>query len=154
MTTPKKRKVSKFTGLKILLATLSIAGVLGFWNLFSVKALQDENVSGQGQAVAPSDPPPSFDLGLPPLPTLVSVQPAPVLEVRSDIAANQPAAEQVAPGESLPLRQVAAPTPMIVQQRKPVVVEMGGSASVASGGGGGGGGGGGKPAATTHSSKP
>ncbi len=147
MSTPKKRKVSKFTGIKVLLATVSIAGVLGFWNLFSVKALQDENSSGQVQAVAPTDPPPSFDLGLQPLPTLVPVVSVPTLAVQS---ASRPAAAQVAPDATLPLRQVAVPTPMIVQQ-KPIVVSMGGAASSPSGGGGGGGG---KPAAKTHSSKP
>ncbi len=150
MTTPKKRKVSKFTGVKILLAALSVAGVLGFWNLFSVKALQDESTSGQTQAAAPSDPPPGFDLGLPPLPTLVAVESAPQLVVQSSVVdENVPA--QVAVTEALPLRQVAAPTPMVVQQRKPVVVEMGGAVA-STGGGGGGGGGGRKGAAATHSS--
>ncbi len=148
MNAPKKRKVSKFTGLKVLLATLSVAGILGFWNLFSVKALQDENAANL-QAVAPADPPPGFELGLPPLPTLVAVESAPTLVVQSNTA-DAAAAAQVASNEALPLRQVSAPTPVVVQQQRPVVVEMGGA--VATTGGGGGGGGGHKGAATTHSS--
>ncbi len=154
MTTPKKRKVSKFTGIKVLLATMSIVGVLGFWNLFSVKALQDQQAANQDPSVVPNDPPPGFELGLPPLPTLVAVDDAPVLQVQSSLPADQPVAVQASPGEALPLRQVAAPTPMIIQQHKPVVVTMGGGASVSPSGGGGGGGGGKKAAASTHSSKP
>lgn len=141
---PTPRKGAKFLGAKTMIATLSLAIVLGLWNVFSAGAMRAD--------LAPADPtttPPPDSPGLAPLPTLV-----PLVDVSGSLASApaQGALAQDPAGQttdaSAPLRSVTAPQSggtVIVQKFKPSI------ASFDSGGNGGGGGGGGKSRGVTRS---
>jgi hypothetical protein len=162
------RKGTKFPEVKLLIATVSLAVVIGVWNLLSNQAVEAEKAPP-----APVEAPPlagsTADLsGQPPIPTLVPLvdlssliqasaagQPVPVV---SSLPSNKPAAA---------LRSVTIPTQTtIIQKNKPVIEQQvqvivsggggggGGGSSPSVGSGGGGGGSAPAPVTTTHSSHP
>jgi hypothetical protein len=151
------RKGVKFAEIKILIATLSVAVMLGIWNLLSNEAVQAEKIVPTPVVSPPGANQGTDTLANSPLPTVVPL--VDVSIVTSVAAVQQPVSNQPARQSVLPLRAVAVPTTVIVQKFKPVVEQQ---VQVISSGGGGGtsassGGGGGSasaPVTSTHSSKP
>jgi len=136
-----KKKSSNSLGLKMLIASSSMALTLGLWGLFSRNQEQS--------AVTTTDPGPDSGqvaqedlLGLPPLPTLV-----PLYTNLSPVAAQN--GTNNAPA-NLSLRVVTAPTPFpttVAEQPvvQTVILDTSGGASGSSGSG--------KPAARSRSSR-
>jgi uncharacterized membrane protein YgcG len=106
-----KPKKNRFIGTKILIGSLSLAGTVGLWNSFAnkppeiVKAASDqgsENVNNQNSVV----------IEFPPLPTLVPVQVATLVQTDTQATNNQ---------SQVGIRKVVQPTPeIVVQSSKPV----------------------------------
>jgi hypothetical protein len=158
-----QHKGIKFPEIKIMIATLSLAVMIGIWNLLSNQAVQASKVSP-----TPVVAPPPADLpGDNPLnaavPTLV---PLVDLSTISSVKVSDPVQSTVPVSQSgLPLRAAAIPTQIIVQKFKPLieqpvqVITSGGGGGGGGRGSGGGGGGGGSvsappPVAHTGSSHP
>ena len=100
--------------LRLLTSTLSLTAIIGLWNLFSRQAQQDvanaelDALVNAGSATIGED-------GLPPLPTLVPMDDALILP--NDLKASG----QTEEGSTTQLREVTAPTPVIIQNKPPVV---------------------------------
>ena len=99
--------------LRVLITTLSLTAIIGLWNLFSRQAQPDQTTTSSGSLVN-AGPAPTGEDGLPPLPTLVIIDDA--QDIGSDIQTTVPTA-----AGAVPLREVTAPTPVIIQNRPPVV---------------------------------
>lgn len=118
------RKAPKFLDAKILIAALSAAVTVGFWNLFSGQALAVEAAQAK-QPPQPEDDTAAVALpveepqtnGLPPVPTLVPLMD---LSTAGGVTADQQGLP-AQPGSPALLRSVAAPTVAVVQKGKPVV---------------------------------
>lgn len=158
MQTPKPapRRGVKFAEVKLLIATLSLAVVIGIWNLLANQAVQAEKAVS-----TPVETPPltgsTQDPSQAALPTLV-----PLVDLASlpQVSAVGQAVSAVknAPAQQSPttLRSVTIPTQTIVQKNR-VNIEQQVQVVVSGRGGGGGGGGGGAapaPVTTTRSSHP
>ena len=102
-----------FRDLRVLITTLSLTAIIGLWNLFSRQAQPDQTTTRSGSLVNAGLAPAGED-GLPPLPTLVMIEEA------QDTGSDTQTAPPTATG-AVPLREVAAPTPVIIQNRPPVV---------------------------------
>ncbi len=133
--------------LRFLVTTLSLTAIIGLWNLFS-------RPDQQGLAAAESDelvnagPAPAGEDGLPALPTLVPMEEILIAGGDESTASLQSEAGAAS------LREVTAPTPVIIQNKPPVVESVViGQQPAADSGGGGGSSSKPKPAANTGSSK-
>jgi hypothetical protein len=109
-----KNGSKKFTGTKIVLGALSVAGTFGLWNLFANNALDEvkptpepqKNDSNNGTAVT---------LEFPPIPTLVPIMVTSTGNNPVQPVSNPPASS---------LRQVVQPTPMPPVVNKPVFEQI------------------------------
>jgi hypothetical protein len=115
----KKRNLG-LTGVKTLLLTGSLVGVVGFWNLFAYQDNLKESIVSQQVVELPAESPPGVMLDLPPVPTLIPTDgtaPAPSDEPTDD--------------QNLQLRSVSAPSQQTVQGSNPQIVggNAGGSTS-------------------------
>jgi hypothetical protein len=107
---PKKRK-NDFTGAKIIIGALSLAGTFGLWNVFANKPVQASN--------QPQDPGKNTQqdgntvvMQLPAMPTLVPIRDPNIAQGQPQLAVNM---------QTNSLRQVTQPTPVPVQvNNKPV----------------------------------
>jgi hypothetical protein len=131
--------------LRILVTTLSLTAIIGLWNVFSHQAQQDL-AAAESDNLVNAGPAPTGEDGLPPLPTLVPMDDMLIIRNPESKASVQSEAEAAS------LREVTAPTPVIIQNRPPLVesvvigqqpaADSGGSSSSKP-----------KPAANTGSSK-
>jgi hypothetical protein len=128
---PNPRKGVKFLDTKVLIAALSLAVTLGFWNLFSNQTIQNIKKSSAENQDAAQQPQTVEQSSFPPLPTISALVDVKTETIQQVTAQN---AQQPAAG-SAPLRAVTAPEQKIVQKGAPVV-DMGQPVVVVDSGGG------------------
>ncbi len=157
MPSPRKNphKGIKFLDAKMMIASLSIAVTVGVWNLLANNAMLASQAAPNPTTSPPPDMPSGATDDLPALPTLiplVTVAPMRVNQpalIGSDANTAQDLSQPVTTG----LKEVTAPTQVVVQKYKPVFDQP----VLGNGGGGGGGGshssGGSKAVTTTKSSR-
>lgn len=139
----RRRKTLKFLDIKVLISTLSVAVIIGLWNLFANNGFAIAKAAPKVIGAPSPEPLPGSSGDLPPLPTITPLLVISSLPADSAaVSSNSPAIGQ-APAA---LREVTAPTQVIVQKFKPIVAQQVGSGSIT--------GGSASPVTVTRSSRP
>lgn len=140
------RKKAKYLDLKLLIASLALAVTIGIWNLLSYNAVLAEKAAAE----PPAQPDPNnMNQPAEALPTLVPLVEISIPTQTAPLSPIKSSPQGLGPNQ--PLREVSAPTQVVVQKIKPLIQQQ---VQVSLAGGGGGVGSAPKPVTTTSSSHP